>query len=380
MVGRPGGRASGALARRAAATHAREPGRCRLSASRVRRRRHRRRRRRRGDRPRAGRHHAAGRARRGARRRRRRHQQGQHRDPAHRLRRHAGHARVPARRPRLRPAAATTPSATGIPVERTGALLVAWDDERARRAARPDGQGRGATATTRCRLVDADEVYARVPAPRRRRARRARRCPDESIICTWTTNLALATEAVARGVDAAARPPGRRRVRRGGRRHHAAAPTRGDARAPGGSSTPPASAPTTSTGCSATTGFTVTPRRGELHRLRQARPPAGRPRSCCRCRPRAARACSSAPTVYGNVMLGPTAEDLADRPPPARRRDGPRLPAARRARGSCPRLLDEEVTATYAGLRAAIEHDDYLHRRRRRAALRAASAASARPD
>ena len=24
--------------------------------------------------------------------------------------------------------------------------------------------------------------------------------PDESIICTWTTNLALATDAVARGV------------------------------------------------------------------------------------------------------------------------------------------------------------------------------------
>ena len=42
--------------------------------------------------------------------------------------------------------AATTFSAdyaeqTGIPVERTGALLVAWTDEEARRPASPEGQG-----------------------------------------------------------------------------------------------------------------------------------------------------------------------------------------------------------------------------------------------
>ena len=65
------------------------------------------------------------------------------------------------------------------------------------------------------------------------------------------------------------------------------------------------------------------------------------------------------PTIYGNVMLGPTAEDL----------DGPRDTVTSEAgfeflldkgRGSMPTLLDEEVTATYAGLRAATDHDDYL--------------------
>ena len=65
------------------------------------------------------------------------------------------------------------------------------------------------------------------------------------------------------------------------------------------------------------------------------------------------------PTVYGNVMLGPTAEDLTDRTDTATTADGLNglLDKGRRL---LPRLLDEEVTATYAGLRAAADRDDYL--------------------
>jgi glycerol-3-phosphate dehydrogenase len=65
-----------------------------------------------------------------------------------------------------------------------------------------------------------------------------------------------------------------------------------------------------------------------------------------------------APTVYGNVLLGPTAEDVGDRSGTATTAAGLRslLAAGRRI---LPGLAAEEVTSTYAGLRAATEHSDY---------------------
>ena len=62
--------------------------------------------------------------------------------------------------------------------------------------------------------------------------------------------------------------------------------------------------------------------------------------------------------MYGNVLLGPTAQDIDDRGDTATTADGlaSLLGAGRRI---VPALLDEEVTATYAGLRAATEHRDY---------------------
>jgi glycerol-3-phosphate dehydrogenase len=67
------------------------------------------------------------------------------------------------------------------------------------------------------------------------------------------------------------------------------------------------------------------------------------------------------PTVYGNVLLGPTAEDL---PGDGAKRATETTAAGLRAlldkgRAILPDLLNEEVTATYAGLRAATEHGDY---------------------
>ena len=87
---------------------------------------------------------------------------------------------------------------TGIPVERTGALLVAWNDEEL--AALPGLQAKAAdNGYTHCQIVDANEVYRQVPALGEG-ALGGLTVPDESIICTWTTNLALATDAVGRGV------------------------------------------------------------------------------------------------------------------------------------------------------------------------------------
>jgi glycerol-3-phosphate dehydrogenase len=68
-----------------------------------------------------------------------------------------------------------------------------------------------------------------------------------------------------------------------------------------------------------------------------------------------------APTVFGNVLLGPTAEDLDDKTASGSTRDGVDglLGHGRRI---LPALLDEEVTAVYAGLRAATVHADYAVR------------------
>jgi glycerol-3-phosphate dehydrogenase len=69
-----------------------------------------------------------------------------------------------------------------------------------------------------------------------------------------------------------------------------------------------------------------------------------------------------APTVFGNVLLGPTAEDLDDKLATGTSEAG--LASLLDHGGRIvPALVDEEITATYAGLRAAIEHADYqIHR------------------
>jgi glycerol-3-phosphate dehydrogenase len=62
--------------------------------------------------------------------------------------------------------------------------------------------------------------------------------------------------------------------------------------------------------------------------------------------------------VYGNVLVGPTAVDQRDRvakPVSPEAMDYLEAAAAR----ILPRLTEHEVTAAYAGLRAATEHSDY---------------------
>ncbi|MGZ6778404.1 MAG: NAD(P)/FAD-dependent oxidoreductase, partial [Mycobacterium sp.] len=84
---------------------------------------------------------------------------------------------------------------TGIPVERTGALLVAWTDEEL--DALPALKAKAEqNFYHRCEIIGADEVYRRVPylGPG---VLGGLTVPGESIICTWSTNLALATDAVA---------------------------------------------------------------------------------------------------------------------------------------------------------------------------------------
>ena len=83
---------------------------------------------------------------------------------------------------------------TGIPIERTGAVLVAWTDEEL--AALPSLKEKAEqNGYDRCGLIDAAGVYARVP-DLGEGALGGMTVPDESIICTWTTTLALATDEI----------------------------------------------------------------------------------------------------------------------------------------------------------------------------------------
>jgi glycerol-3-phosphate dehydrogenase len=64
------------------------------------------------------------------------------------------------------------------------------------------------------------------------------------------------------------------------------------------------------------------------------------------------------PTVYGNLLLGPTAEDLPDKHNTATTREGYST-LQQMGRKIVPALQYEEITATFSGLRAATEHEDY---------------------
>jgi glycerol-3-phosphate dehydrogenase len=242
---------------------------------------------------------------------------------------------------------------TGIPVEHTGALLVAWDAEQL--AALPGLQAKAAAnGYEHCEIVDAPTVYREVP-DLGDGALGGLTVPDESIICTWTTNLALATDAVNRGATLLLDHEVRG-VEVGAVTttvHTSAGPveTRWLVNAAG-------------LGADLLDHefghdrFTVTPRRGELLVYdKLARPLVDKivlpvPSAV-------GKGVLISPTIYGNVMLGPTAEDLDDRTATGTSEAGF---AFLLSKGSqlMPKLLTEEVTAAYSGLRAAIDRGDYL--------------------
>jgi len=242
---------------------------------------------------------------------------------------------------------------TGIPVERTGAILVAWDDEQLDALAGLQDKA-NANGYQRCELIGIDQVYAQLPelGPG---ALGGLTVPDESIICTWTVNLALATDAVNRGVQ----------LHRGCRVEHVE--TGSDVTVLQ-TTTGPVTARwvINAAGLGADTvdqlfgydRFHVTPRRGELivydKFARRLVDKIVLPVPTAR-----GKGVLISPTIYGNVMLGPTSEDLQDRGATGTTETGLEFLLGK-GKQLMPALLEEEVTATYAGLRAAIDHGDYL--------------------
>jgi glycerol-3-phosphate dehydrogenase len=241
----------------------------------------------------------------------------------------------------------------GIPLQRTGALLVAWNEEE-HAAFASIVERSHANGYTAIRELDVDELYRREPHIGSG-AMGALEVPDEGIVCPFTTPLAYATEAVLGGCELRLNTTVTGVERRDAKRLGVA----------------------TSTGALATRflvnaaglhsdeldrmfghkRFTVTPRRGELIVFdKLARPLLDHILLAV---PTATtKGVLVAPTVFGNVLLGPTAQDVGDRRDTSSTRVGLDYLRAE-AQRIMPALLEHEVTAVYAGLRAATEHSDY---------------------
>jgi glycerol-3-phosphate dehydrogenase len=241
----------------------------------------------------------------------------------------------------------------GIPLERVGALLVAWNDQQLDAFA---GVGERARANgyTAIREITAEDLYIREPhlGPG---AHGALEVPDEGIICPFTTPLAYATEAVLAGCELRLGARVQRIEPRGDRgfvvhTSSGALSTRFLVNAAGLRSDE-------LDRMLGHDGFTVAPRRGELivfdklargllNHILLAVPSA------------TTKGVLLAPTVFGNVLLGPTAEDIEDKQDTSSTPEGL---SYLRSQGEriMPELRDHEVTAVYAGLRAATEHPDY---------------------
>jgi len=241
----------------------------------------------------------------------------------------------------------------GISVEETGAVLVAWDDEQA--ASLPTlAEKAAANGYHHAEVVDPATVREMEPHLGDG-ITGGMLVPGEHLIDPWSTPIAFATEAVANGcclftgfeiANAVVGPEVTRLLAADGREIGArfvvnAAGLHGD----------------TVHRLFGFDGFTIRPRRGELIVFdKLARPLLGRtilpvPTSHT-------KGVLVAPTVFGNIMLGPTADDIDDRGATGSTRSG--LDGLlRKGHRILPALMHEEVTAVYAGLRAATEHSDY---------------------
>jgi glycerol-3-phosphate dehydrogenase len=241
----------------------------------------------------------------------------------------------------------------GIPVEKTGACLVAWNDEEAAQLPLIEEKAR-ANGCHDLRRLSAGELYAMEPhlgpgAPA------GLLIPGEGIVCPFTPPLAFATEAVVNGVElrlncrvasvvsdavfhvlgcGRAEPVAARWVvNAAGLQSDAVEDLFGQKR------------------------FRVRPRRGELivydklarRLLDHVILPVPTKKT---------KGVLVAPTVFGNVLLGPTATDVDDKDDRETTREGLDFVLDKGAR-ILPALAVEEITATYAGLRAATESSDY---------------------
>jgi glycerol-3-phosphate dehydrogenase len=241
----------------------------------------------------------------------------------------------------------------GISIEETGAVLVAWDDEQAATLPALADKAR-ANGYDAIDVIDAATVTGLEPHLGSG-VTGGMLVPGEHTIDPWSTPLAFATEAVANGCElltgfavasADVGPDVTTLTTADGRSLAArfvvnAAGLHGDTlhRAFGFD------------------GFTVRPRRGELIVFdKLARSLLSR--TILPVPTKVTKGVLVAPTVFGNVMLGPTADDIDDRAATGSTRPG--LDGLlEKGRRILPALLDEEVTAVYAGLRAATEHSDY---------------------
>ena len=242
----------------------------------------------------------------------------------------------------------------GWPLERTGALLVAWDDEQLLRLESIIKNAQ-ATGYTRIEVKSKSEVYELEPnlGPG---AHGGLLVPDEGLLDPWSIVIALATDFVVNSGTLLRKAEVTKTARIEDRHELQTA-----------AGTVYATWVINAAGLNSDLvdrllghdGFTITPRRGQLivfDKLARSLvkhvilpvPTA------------TTKGVLVAPTIYGNVLLGPTAEDLTDKT--ATNTTAEALAGLLdKGRAIMPRLVHEEVTATYSGLRAASEHSDYCY-------------------
>src|SRR5918996_1033787 len=241
---------------------------------------------------------------------------------------------------------------TAIARELTGALLVAWDDEQRAELLGIVERSR-ANGYDPIRELDVAELYEREPhlGPG---AVAALEVPDEALVCPFTTPLAFATEAVLAGCE----------LRR-------STPVTGVQRVPGGFEVQTPDGTLTAGRLVNAAGlgsdeidrmlggdsFTVTPRRGELVVFDKLSRPLVR-HILLAVPTKVSKGVLVSPTVFGNLMVGPTADDVERKDDTSSTAAG--LSHLRREAGRIvPALLGYDVTAVYVGLRAATEHADF---------------------
>ncbi|MBC7876211.1 MAG: FAD-dependent oxidoreductase [Anaerolineales bacterium] len=233
--------------------------------------------------------------------------------------------------------------------ERIGGLLIAWNQEQLDTLPALLKQAHG-NGDTDIRIISAEEIYKREPNINKG-ALGGLFVPGEGILCTFSVPLAFAYQAVLNDVKLFLNQSVQEIKQAEDRwiidneieaRYivNAAGLFSDEINAHFGKSS-----------------FKVTPRRGQLIIFdKLARPlvnhvllpvPTSKTKGVLIC-----------PTVYGNILLGPTAEDLNDKTATETTEEGLNFILGK-AREILPSLLDEEVTATYSGLRAATEHSDY---------------------
>ncbi len=248
--------------------------------------------------------------------------------------------------------------ASGWALRRTGAVLVAWDAEQLERLPAIEANAL-AVGYEHLTSLRPDEVYALEPhlGPG---VCGGLLVPDEGLLDPWSITLGLATEAVQGGARLHLGSPVVA-IESEEDAHHVVTGTSRlrtrwvvDAAGLGSDVVDAMIAP-----AGRTEDFTVTARRGQLvvfdklaaQLLTRIVLPVPTPTT---------KGVLVTPTIYGNVLLGPTAEDLDDRT--ATQTTGSGLAfLLEHGQRILPALLDEEVTATYAGIRAATEHSDYCY-------------------
>lgn len=253
-------------------------------------------------------------------------------------------------------------SEANIAHEVLGGLLIAWNQEqfdtlpKLLKQAHDNGE-------TDVRIISAEEIHQREPHINKG-ALGGLYVPGEGILCTFSVPLAMAYQAVENGVELFLnfRVSEIRPSTTDDRRYSSSTMW---TIVNGQSSIVESRYVINAAGLFSDeinahfgkTSFKVTPRRGQLIVYdKMARPLVNHvllpvPTSIT-------KGVLISPTVYGNILLGPTAEDLPDKTATETTEDGLKF-LIEKGRQILPQLLDEEVTATYSGLRAATEHSDY---------------------